>query len=98
MSEEEVWTGRVSQVDEYEPFDAIVAGDTVRLGRNPRKVVEVRRSPNDDALRVILVNRLSPGRLNNGTIVNGPTITLFRADLTHNPVYRFGGFVKEANP
>ena len=92
MKQAELWDGKVSFVppEEQEPFDDMAVGDVIRLGpsHSPRRVLNVRRSPKDDAVRVIHVERVGPG--------NGPVV-LWRADLKlRDATYSFRGYESRA--
>lgn len=93
--ESEVWGGRVSVVHDYEPFDDMVRGDSVFLGGSdkPRKVLSVKRSPRDDAVRVITITRLKSGTGSWGGKTTGP-VAVFRSDLKAYGNYRFRGYHK----
>lgn len=96
MKGERPWNGKCRTVLEYEPFDSIRPGDIVLLGdrRTPRKVLDVRRTPDDDAVRVVDLNRLQCGydRASGNKYCSGPVI-VWRTELKAGP-YRFRGFAK----
>lgn len=84
----------------YRPFDAIVEGDVVQLGNNPRKVFEVHRD-DADRIRFIRINRLRCGHAKNlaGETVSycGPKMPLHYSDLgVPGGTYEFKGWLKRA--
>lgn len=80
-------------VETYEPWDEMCVGDVVELDGNDRLVTSIRRTPHDDAIRNVTLNRLRCGysRGLDGRLLEwcDPEVIYYRSDLKQ---MKFGGW------